>query len=810
MKVLKFGGTSVKNATNIKRVKKIIENQNKKLIVVVSAFGGVTDKLIAISNLAQQKDKLYLTELEKLEKQHIDTLDELIQPANRESVLKAVNQLLNNLKNFLHGVFLVNELTPRALDYILSFGERLSALIISHTLIDAVFVDSREIIKTDDTYGKAMVMFKETNELIQDKFADIDKTAIVSGFISSTRKGTTTTLGRGGSDYTASIIATALSVEQLQIWTDVNGFMTADPSKVERAYPIKKLSYAEAMELSHFGAKVIFTPTIQPVIRKKIPILIKNTFEPEKAGTIIHATGNGDIKNPIKGISSIDDVTLITIQGSGLMGRTGISMRLFGALANASVNIILISQASSEYSISFAIEPEATERALKAIENEFIREISLNNSITVEVEHKLSVIAIVGENMKNTPGISAKLFNALGRNGINIVAIAQGSSELNISTVVSQRSLRKALNVVHEGFFLSDYTELHLFQVGVGTVGSSLLQQIKNQQQKLLKEHKLKINLIGVTNSRKMYFDSNGIDLSNYHELLEKSTTKADLPGFVQRLSEMNLRNSVFIDCTANKDVANLYGDVFKQYASVVTANKIACSSAYETYRKLIQSSIKHGVKFHYETNVGAGLPIMRTIGDLIKSGDKILKIEAVLSGTLNFIFNVLSPEISLSKAIHLAKEKGYSEPDPRIDLSGVDVLRKLLILSRDAGYNVESEDVQIKNFLPEECMNSESIDDFFGKVEKYNADFEAKRKKLAEQNKKWRYVASLDRGKTQIELIEVDAQHPFYNLEGSDNIILLTTERYFEQPLIVKGAGAGAAVTATGVFADLIRIANV
>ena len=809
MKILKFGGSSVANQDNIARVKQIAESNEEQVVVVVSALKGVTDHLIQISQDACARKDAYLGELQIIRERHISLCEALVDDIKKEKTLQLIHELFTDLTDILHGVYLLKELTAKTKDYILSFGERFSAILIANIIDKAVFIDSREIIFTDNRFGNARVDFDKTNKQIAGTLKTIQHPIVLPGFIASSHDDETTTLGRGGSDFTAAIIANAIDASVLEIWTDVDGFMTADPKKVEKAYPIKHLSYAEAMELSHFGAKVIYTPTIQPVYNKNIPVVIKNTFNPEAPGTTISDSPEEPSVSPLKGISSIDGIDLITIQGAGMVGITGISMRLFSCLAKQNVNIILITQASSEYSISFAIAPADTETARQAIEEEFIHEIKLRKNIAVNLERNLSVIAIVGEGMRKTPGISANLFRSLGQNGINVIATAQGSSELNISVVVSHESLKKALNAIHEGFFLSLYKELHLFIAGIGTVGGILIRQLKDQLQNLEEENKLRININGITNSRKMLFDAEGIDLDAYNEKLEKSGEKAGIQDFVFRIKQMNLRNSVFVDCTANEEVAGTYHDLFDSYVSVVTANKIACSSDYKMYRQLKENARKKNVKFSFETNVGAGLPIINTINDLVRSGDHILKLEAVLSGTLNFIFNVLSAEVSLSKAIKMAKEKGYSEPDPRVDLSGIDVVRKLLILARESGYQLEKEDVEVETFIPDEAFEG-SLDDFWSHVESLDEEFEQKRQKLQAENKKWRFVALLDGGKANVSLQTVDISHPAFALEGSNNIVSITTERYKELPMVIKGYGAGAGVTAAGVFADIIRIANV
>lgn len=810
MKVLKFGGSSVGSPESIGIVKSIVEGLNGRNVMVVSAFQGITDQLIRMATMARMRDEAYKTEFQQLSERHFDIIRQLIPARVQPSVLAQSKYTLNELEDTLKGIYLLRDLTLKTQDFVLSFGERLSAYIISNIIDGAVFVDSRELIITDSTFGNAKVDFLTSEILIREKLQSINGLVVMPGFIASNANGETTTLGRGGSDYTAAIIASAVNAEQLEIWTDVDGFMTADPRKVSKAYAIEHMTYAEAIELSHFGAKVIYTPTIQPVYQKNIPILIKNTFNLEAKGTLISNNHYTTGSSPIKGISSIDDVNLITVSGPGMVGVTGTSMRLFGALAAANTNIILITQASSEFSITFAIRPEDAERAMMSINKAFEVEILHNKVINVDIERELSIIAIVGERMKNMPGISASLFRSLGRNGISVIATAQGSSELNISVAIKRDSLRRALNAIHEGFFLSAYKELHLFVVGVGTVGGILLKQICKQQEMLMEKHKLKINVMAVANSRKMLFtEKGGLDLKHYANQLANEGEKADIDEFIARIKTLNVRNSVFIDCTANEHIASKYKQVLDSFTSVVTANKIACSSAYENYLDLKQTAQNRNVRFYYETNVGAGLPIINTINDLIISGDRILKLEAVLSGTLNFIFNTLSQEIPLSETVRLAKEKGFSEPDPRIDLSGVDVVRKILILSREAGYPLEFADVEVNTFLPAECFKG-SIDDFWKNLSQYDAAFEVERKKLSAENKKWRFVAKLDNGKASVGLQVVDINHPAYSLEGSNNIVLITTERYNELPMIIKGYGAGAEVTAAGMFADIIRVANV
>jgi len=809
MKVLKFGGSSVGSSDKILNVKKIIESQSDQVIVVVSAMQGITDKLEELCNLAADNNKNFFKTYNTIEVKHYELVNSLFKDPAKKEVLSQVNSTLKELSKIINSLYILGDLTLKIKDRIICTGEMLLSYILSKLIDDCQLINIKNYIKTNSDFGKAKVNFTHTNSLLCYRFRTIKKTAIVPGFIASSDRNETTTLGRGGSDYTAAIIAAALDAKRLEIWTDVNGFMTADPKKVPKAFAIESLSYPEAMELSHFGAKVIYTPTIQPVYQKNIEVVIKNSFKPQAKGTIISENAGSTGKSLIKGISSIDDITLITLQGPGMVGVKGISSRLFGILANNNINIILITQASSEYTITFAVNPSDAKNAVSLLEKEFEKELKLRNELIIHLEKDLSIIAIVGERMKNTPGISANLFSSLGRNGISVIATAQGSSELNISVVIRKESLKKALNVIHEGFFLSHYKELHLYLIGIGTVGDILLNQIKNQQKKLLDEHKLKINVIGISNSKKMLIMQNGINPGNYRKELEKNGEKADIDLFIEKMKYLNLRNSVFIDCTASKDIASIYKKVLESFISVVAANKIACSSEYSLYRDLKKTAIDKNVKFIFETNVGAGLPIINTLNDLIKSGDRIIKIEAVLSGTLSFIFNELSEKTPLSKAIRIATEKGFSEPDPRTDLSGIDVKRKLLILAREVGHEIEMKNIKLKPFLPEGCFKG-SIDDFWNAVKKLDKEFELNRKKLVAENKKWRYVAKLENSIAKIELKEIDSSHPSYFLEGNNNIILITTERYNEQPMVIRGYGAGAEVTAAGIFADTIRIVNI
>lgn len=809
MKVMKFGGTSVGSVNSILNVKKIVEAEQEPVIVVVSALGGITDKLIATSQMAAGGDSGYEVALAEIKKRHIDMIETLIPDGGqKENLLLIANQLLTELGGIYQGLYLIRDLSAKTLAAIVSYGERISSRIVT-TLIDgAEWFDSRNFIKTEQKQGKHILDSELTNRLVCETFARLPKVALVPGFISTDKNtGEVTNLGRGGSDYTAAIIAAALEADCLEIWTDVDGFMTADPRVISSAYTINELSYVEATELCNFGAKVVYPPTIYPVCHKNIPILIKNTFNPEGAGTII-SSETKDGQKAIKGISSINDTSLITVQGLGMVGVIGINFRIFRALAENGISVFLVSQASSENSTSIGVRNEDAALACKVLNAEFAKEIEMGELGTVTAEMNLATVAIVGENMKHTPGIAGKLFGTLGRNGINVIACAQGASETNISFVVARESLRKTLNVIHDSFFLSEYQVLNLFICGVGTVGGSLLEQIRQQRQKLMDERGLKLNVVGIASGHNALFCREGISLDNYREQLAQSE-----PSNIQRLHDevigMNIFNSVFVDCTASAEVASLYGDFLQKNISVVAANKVAASSAYENYASLKQTARARGVKYLFETNVGAGLPIINTINNLIASGDKILKIEAVLSGTLNFIFNELSADVPFSETVRRAKEQGYSEPDPRIDLSGKDVVRKLVILAREAGYRVEQDDVEKHLFIPQNFFDG-SLDDFWTNLPSLDADFEERRRRLESEGKRWRFVAKMENGKTSVSLCEVEKEHPFYMLEGSNNIILLTTERYKEYPMLIQGYGAGAGVTAAGVFADIMSIANI
>ena len=716
--------------------------------------------------------------------------------------------MLGELQNIFQGIYLIKDLSPKTSDTIVSYGERLSSTICAD-LCGAQWFDSREFIKTEKKQGKNFLDTELTNKLIQDTFSPLPRLSLVPGFISTDRdSGEVTNLGRGGSDYTAAIIAAALNADSLEIWTDVDGFMTADPRVISTAYTISELTYTEATELCNFGAKVVYPPTIYPVCHKNIPILIKNTFNPEGKGTVIRE-GLSGFEKAIKGISSINDTSLINVRGLGMVGVIGINKRIFRALADNGISVFLVSQASSENSTSIGVKDEDAAKACAVLNEEFSKEIETGELFPITSEEGLATVAIVGENMKHTPGIAGKLFGTLGRNGISVIACAQGASETNISFVVERRLLRKSLNVIHDSFFLSEYQMLNLFICGIGTVGGSLIKQIHSQRQKLMQENGLQLNVVGIANSKKCILNRAGIDLADYQNELNEKGIDSTPETLLQQVLDMNIFNSVFVDCTANAQVADLYKDLLEHNISVVAANKISASSSYDNYSLLKHIAHTRGVKYLFETNVGAGLPIINTINDLIHSGDKILKIEAVLSGTLNFIFNVISADVPLSKAIHMAKEQGYSEPDPRIDLSGKDVIRKLVILAREAGYRLEQSDVEKHLFIPDALFEG-TLDNFWKNVSQLDADFESRRQKLTEDGKRWRFVAKFENGKATVGLQEVGMGHPFYGLEGSNNIILLTTERYKQYPMMIQGYGAGAEVTAAGVFADIMSIANV
>ena len=811
MKVMKFGGTSVGSVNSILSVKKIVESAGEPVIVVVSALGGITDQLISTSRMAATGDAAYEGAYREIVRRHEEMVKGVIPAGETQTLLHyQVNELLDELKDIFQGIYLIKDLSPKTSDTIVSYGERLSSLIASRLIQGAVWFDSRTFIKTEKKHNKHTLDTELTNRLVREAFKEIPQVSLVPGFISSDKvSGDVTNLGRGGSDYTAAVIAAALGADSLEIWTDVDGFMTADPRVISTAYTISELTYVEATELCNFGAKVVYPPTIYPVCHKNIPILIKNTFNPDGQGTVIKQNVDHTKSKAIKGISSINDTSLITVQGLGMVGVIGVNYRIFKALAKNGISVFLVSQASSENSTSIGVRNADADLVCEVLNEEFAKEIEMGEISPIQAEKNLATVAIVGENMKHTPGIAGKLFGTLGRNGINVIACAQGASETNISFVVDSKSLRKSLNVIHDSFFLSEYQVLNLFICGVGTVGGSLVEQIRQQQKKLMMENGLKLHVVGIIDATKAMFSRAGFDLGNYREELKEKGTDSSLDTIREEIIGMNIFNSVFVDCTASPDIASLYKDFLQHNISVVAANKIAASSAYENYRELKLIARQRGVKYLFETNVGAGLPIINTINDLIHSGDKILKIEAVLSGTLNYIFNKISADVPFSRTIKMAQEERYSEPDPRIDLSGKDVIRKLVILAREAGYKLEQEEVEKNLFVPNDFFEG-SLEDFWKKVPSLDADFEARRKVLESENKHWRFVAKLENGKASVGLQEVDRNHPFYGLEGSNNIILLTTERYKEYPMMIQGYGAGAGVTAAGVFADIMSIANV
>ena len=817
---MKFGGTSVGSVKSILSLKKIVETEarTQPVVVVVSALNGITDLLIATSKLAKQGDDRYREEFDAMVTRHHQMIEAIISDdKKRIGLFNNVDQLFDQLKSIFYGVYLIHDLSEKTADTIVSYGERLSSHIVAAMVKNGVRMNSRDFIRTEKKLGKHVIDADLTTELVKQAFKDIDDKHIyvVPGFIARDRDShETTNLGRGGSDYTASIIAAVLNAEVLEIWTDVDGFMTADPKVIKTAYTINELSYVEAMELCNFGAKVIYPPTIYPVCVKNIPIKVKNTFNPEHPGTLIKAKIENDQK-PIKGISSIKGTSLITVTGLSMVGVIGVNRRIFTTLANKGISVFMVSQASSENSTSIGVRDEDAAAAAEVLNAEFAKEIETGAMFPMQVESGLATIAIVGENMKQTPGIAGKLFGTLGRSGISVIACAQGASETNISFVVDGRFLRKSLNVLHDSFFLSEYKVLNIFICGIGTVGGMLLEQIRTQQQFLMQSRRLKLNVVGISDVDNFVLDRDGIDLDNYEKIL-RAGFPANTDHMRDEIVKMNIFNSVFVDCTASRQIATLYQTFLEHNISVVAANKIAASGDYDSYVKLRQTARDRGVWFRYETNVGAGLPIIGTINDLCNSGDKILKIEAILSGTLNFIFNEIAADVPFSETVRRAKEQRYSEPDPRIDLSGTDVIRKLVILTREAGYKVEQDDVEKHLFVPDSYFEG-SIDDFWKRLPELDADFEARRKVLESENKRWRFVATMEADeqnpssfKTSVALKEVPYGHPFYGLEGSNNIVLLTTERYKEYPMLIQGYGAGAAVTAAGVFANIMSIANI
>ena len=804
MKVLKFGGTSVGSVDSIRQIQQIIARQTDDCIVVVSALGGITDQLLKAAHLALENGEEYMEVYQQIRQRHLDMIQTLIENATvRQMLCHEIERILDELRSILFGVHLIKDLSPKSEAAIVGYGERMSSRIVTATLPGAVRKNSLEFIRTEHKHGQILLNSELTDQLVREAFSPMPHLAVCPGFISrDSLTEEVTNLGRGGSDYTASILAATLGAEVLEIWTDVNGFMTADPRLIPEAYTIQSLSYVEATELCNFGAKVVYPPTIYPVCAKNIPIRILNTFCPDNAGTIIQAQTEKDARY-VCGLSSIRDVAMITVSGLSMVGVIGVNQRIFGALANAGVSVFLVSQASSENSTTLGVQDKDCDVAVEVLTREFAEEIKVGSMYPMLVQQGLAAVSIVGEKMKNMPGIAGKLFGTLGRNGISVIAFAQGAKETNISFVVPQQQLSKTMNVLHDSFFLSENKVLNIFICGVGTVGAQLIEQIQQQQSTLLREQHLQLNVVGIANSRGYIFNAEGIDLTTYREQLASNLITSSPNSLIA-----SLPNSVFVDCTASADVADSYLSLLENNISVVTANKIAASSAYSHYLRLKQTALDHGVKFLFETNVGAGLPIISTINDLRNSGDKILRIEAVLSGTLNFIFNEIAADVPFSETIRRAKEQGYSEPDPRIDLSGKDVIRKLVILAREAGYPVEQEDVEKHLFVPEDYFQG-SVDDFWKRLPELDADFEARRQELEKNGLRWRFVATMEEGKTRVALETVDATHPFYPLEGSNNIILLTTERYHDYPMMIRGYGAGASVTAAGVFANIMQVSH-
>ena len=807
MNVLKFGGTSVGSVDSILNVRDIVESRKEPVIVVVSALGGITDKLIRTSRMAVEGDVAYRDAWKEIAIRHYEMIEAVIGDEDRcEALKQEIKALLDELRSILNGVYLIRDLSAKTAAAIVSYGERMSSRIVAMLIRDAVWFDARELIKTQQKAGKTILAREQSYALVRKAWKKIPQVSVMGGFISTDiESGEVTNLGRGGSDYTASIVAAALNAEVLEIWTDVDGFMTADPRVISSAYVINELSYVEAMELCNFGAKVIYPPTIYPVCVKNIPILVKNTFKPSAEGTIIKKDVAGNDK-AIKGISSIKGTTLITVAGLSMVGVIGVNRRIFSCLADKGISVFMVSQASSENSTSIGVRDDDAQEACRVLDEEFAAEIADGAMFPMTAEGGLATVAIVGENMKHTPGIAGKLFGTLGRSGISVIACAQGASETNISFVINEKYLRKALNVIHDSFFLSEYQVLNLFICGVGTVGGQLIEQISQQQEKLMRELRLKLNVVGIASGHNAMFDRNGLSLEKFRDRLKKAPA-SDLQRLHDEVIGMNIFNSVFVDCTASGQVASLYADFLEHNINIVAANKIAASSDYANYRRLKDIAHKRGVKFLFETNVGAGLPIIRTINDLRNSGDKILKIEAVLSGTLNFIFNTISADIPFSETVRMAKAEGYSEPDPRIDLSGRDVIRKLVILAREAGYELNQEDVEANLFIPESFFTG-SLEEFWQNLPSLDAEWEKRRKVLESNRQVWRFVAKFENGHASVSLCQFDWKHSFYVLEGSNNIVLLTTERYNKYPMLIQGYGAGAGVTAAGVFADIMSLA--
>ncbi|GAA4185196.1 bifunctional aspartate kinase/homoserine dehydrogenase I [Sphingobacterium ginsenosidimutans] len=813
MKVLKFGGTSVGTVESLKAVLSIVKKSydaKEKPLVVLSAMSGVTNLLTQLAEDAAE-GKSFSDGLKSLEDKHFAVVKELLAVKFQNPVFTKLKLFFNEIEDLLQGIFALRELSNQSKDLILSYGERCSNYMVSKVMEqyipEALFIDASHYVKTDSNFGNAHLNEALTEQLVKSMYITHgDKLLFVTGFIGSNENGRITTLGRGGSDYTAAIFGSILDATAIEIWTDVNGMLTADPRIVKKAFSLPVLSYTEAMELSYFGAKVIYPPTMIPAFLRKIPIVIRNTFEPDFSGTVIQFD-SGKTALPIKGISSISDISVINLSGSGMIGKSGFSGRLFTLLAREQINVVLITQSSSEHSITFAVNPSDAKRAIQLIEIEFELEIQANKLVIPAIEENLSVLAIVGENMKRTPGMSGRLFSALGRNGINVRAIAQGSSEYNISVIIGKEDLAKALNAVHDAFFAELKKTLHVFNIGTGNIGATLFKQLEDQHDFLLDKNDIEIKVVGISNSRKMLFNTEGVELNNWSAELEKNGSEADLALFIEKMKALNLPNCVFIDNTASKLPATYYEDIFKSNISIVTCNKIANSGKYAQYKTLRDTAHKHGVDFFYETNVGAGLPIVRVLKDLMFSGDRILKIEAILSGTISYIFNNFKDDATFFNVVKQAQELGYTEPDPRDDLGGIDFMRKMLILARDAGYPVEAEDVDLGPILPAACLKAETVDSFYAELQNENAYFEDMKARAARENKVIRYIGKLEHGKVSIAIQFVDENHPFYALSGSDNIISFTTERYKERPLVVKGPGAGAEVTAAGVFADLVNV---
>ena len=815
MKVLKFGGTSCGTATSIQLVLNIIKAKQAKegqIAAVFSAMGGVTNKLIEAGRLATQNDSTYFDIVREIENRHFEVVRTLINVKLQSKVFANIRTIINELEDLLKGVSLIREISTRTSDLIVSFGERLSTTLIHEILhaqgIDCQYLDARKVIRTDATFGIASVDFAVTNRQIQEHFSKTKSLQLITGFIGSTEKGETTTLGRGGSDYTGSIFGAALNAEEIEIWTDVDGMMTADPRKVKNAFTIPTITYSEAMELTHFGAKVIYPPSLQPAFTKNIPIRVLNTFNPDFVGTVVNRVAEPS-EFIITGISSIDNLALVNLQGSGMIGVVGVSAKLFTVLAKHEISVILISQASSEHSICFAINPSASANVKAILENEFKNEIAVGDVEGIDIQENLSVIAVVGEGMRRHTGVSGKLFSVLGKNGINIIATAQGSSELNISVVIEKKDISKALNVIHDSFFFSQAKTLNLFLVGTGLIGKALLEQLQGQENYLSKYKALKINLVGVMNSRKMLIDPQGISLDSWENERDSKGKKSEIWEFVEEAKRLNLPNSVFADCTANKEIHNFYLGLFEANISVVTPNKVANSGRYEDYALLHRTALVKGVKFLYETNVGAGLPVINTLQGLISSGDRFEKIEGVLSGTLSYIFNNFKAGVKFADIVQEAKVKGYTEPDPREDLSGMDVARKILILGREIGLRLEPEDVTIEKLLPENCEKAPTVVDFFKELEVSNTYFEAMVNEAEAKGEVLRFIATLENNKINIGVKSIGKTHPFYMMDGADNVISFTTKRYHDRPLVIKGPGAGAEVTASGVFADIVAIGS-